>query len=720
MVVLKELHGGVIIAGGKGKRLLPLTAKTPKPLLTVNGKNPIERSVSALNKAGVESIAITTGYLGEEIEKCVFDKNGDISYSGESQKLNVTYYREETPLGTAGMIFKMLSTLAEDFFVISGDVIFDFSLSDMYSFHKDKNATITIATVKSFSPTEYGTVISENGKIVAFREKPSWKQIISTKINTGIYIINRKVLENIPFEFTDFASEIFPFLLLAGERLFDFETDGYWCDMGTHEDYHKCNMYKSKSKNVLGDYIAISQGANITESIIMNGVKVGENTKISSSIISEGVSIGKNCIIENAVIGPFALICDNAVLEKGSIVYEDSIVGKGKTVYKAKEKKDIFFDSGKAELEKTDKDGILFFGKALKELSKDNRIFIFHDGTADSEDVCKVISKGFLSQNGIVSSCQKSFLSLCAFAGMKNNALSVYVEDGENFVTATVFDENGLTLSREDQLIIQKASFTKENEFYPLKTENNSYNGEEAYLNTKAKDLETLSEIDILTENNPPCRLLSKIVKKKGGLCHVSLEETNGSINDNQNNKDFFYIDESGTDAFCITKNGVKIDKIGLILISAVFNPQKNISLPEYAPKGLKDAIFAYGGGYFIYGDNKNGRVKANGFLNFDDGISVVLSVLRAISLTKLELDVLYSSVPHFAFEEKTVLFSGNKAKAFEKLTQKEKSDKGETQIIPQYRNAFKIFAESVSSESATELLSKAESEVIKLLETDI
>ncbi len=714
----------MIIAGGKGKRLMPLTYNLPKPLLTVNGKSPLERSVNALCHAGVDNIGITTGYLWEKTEKCIFEKNDSTGFK-ETEELNITYYREETPMGTAGMIFKILPYLQENFFVVSGDVVFDFSLKEMFDFHLEKKAAVTIAAVRSQNPTYYGTIVSKNGIITAFREKPSWKQVISTRINAGIYIINRKILEKYGCEFSDFASELFPFLLSKGETLSCFESEGYWCDMGTPESYHECNMYFSKGENVLGKYVSFDSSSLISRSIVMNGTKIGAGTKITSSIIAEGVSVGRNCILENAVIGAHALICDNAVIK--GYVSEETIVGKGETVSRREKEYETFSDSGKISLSENDLDKAYFWGVSLQKMAENRQIILFHDNSSQGKSTCDVISEGIFHSGGSAVTFSSGFLPVVSFSAIKRKAISIFAEsnDTDSTITITVFDEMGITLSREEQIICEKAYKSEKAEVAPRHAEKDNmteWNPFSSYVLSKSAFIEDLSQTDIVLSNTAPCRLLSKIIKKKNAKYEFTENAETRS-----KGKDYFFIDEKGTEIFCITKKDVKISKTGLISIAAKFYPQKNVSLPEYAPESLKALILSNGGSYHVFGDEIGGRVKADGFYNFEDGISIALAVLCASFKSGLSIDEMLEETPIMVFAERTVLFNGNKGNAFEKLSKagkefselgiQRRTEKGKASIIPQYKNAFKIFAEAVSAEAAEELLEKALEDISELSE---
>ncbi len=705
---MNNLHGGVILAGGKGSRLMPFTARTPKPLLTVGGKSPLERSIMALYEANVRNVAITTGYLWEEIEKFVPDS------SSKFTDLQLSYYREETPMGTLGMIFKILPLMEENFFVISGDVVFDFSLSEMLEFHKSKNAAVTVSAVRSSHPTEYGTIISEGGIIKSFREKPSWKQVISTKINTGIYILNRRKLENCNRAFKDFSSELFPYLLSEGEIIGCFESDGYWCDMGTPESYHQCNMKLSGGENVIGDYVSICDSSKIKSSVIMDGVKISDGTSIVSSVIGDGTFIGKNCVIENAFIGPYSLICDNARIEKRSVIPQESIIGKGQTISQDEISKIFFTDSGKAELSTADKSRTTRFGRSLDALSKKRPVILFHDGTQEATDIYNVIWESLNFSKRVIKG-EKGSYPIASFSAMKKKGISIFlVSEKSPTVTAYVFDEKGLPLSREEQLICEKAVFTPVDMPSSTKEEYFHRDGSfsELYASWKVEKSPSLSATDVCLDNTSSCRLLSRIIKKLGGECDFSSQSEE---------KDFFSIDEKGTDVFCITKKGKKLSKLDILFIIPQYFPCENVSLPDYAPEGLKEAIQSNGGSFSVYGDEIAGRKKASGVYGYDDGISIALALMIASETSGLSIDEMSENVKSVSFEEKTVYFNGDKSIIFDRLYEKSHDrggrlrkifDDGQVSIVPQYGNEFRIFAESTRAETASELILLAEKDV--------
>ncbi|MGM0844246.1 MAG: sugar phosphate nucleotidyltransferase [Bacillota bacterium] len=222
---------GVILAGGRGTRLKPYTLSVPKPMVTIMNKPILEYNIALLKANGISSIMITTCYKAEKISE----------YFGNGSKLGVdlTYFHEELPLGTAGGVFEASGFLDESFVVISGDAFTSLSLHEAISFHQRNDSAFTIVGKEMENPKGYGICKTDrNGRLIEFIEKPSSEQIDSNLVNTGIYIIEPELLRKYHFKgFTDFSRDVFPHMLDEKEEMFVFRTEGYWRDIGTPEQY---------------------------------------------------------------------------------------------------------------------------------------------------------------------------------------------------------------------------------------------------------------------------------------------------------------------------------------------------------------------------------------------------------------------------------------------------------------------------------------------------
>lgn len=227
----------VIMAGGRGTRLQPLTTRVPKPMLQLLDRPMMEYIVELLAMHNVRDIAVTVCYLPEAIR----------GYFGDGSKWGVSlkYQEEPSPLGTAGGVKLAVHNTNETLLVMSGDGLTDFNLSEAVTIHKQRGAVATLLLKKVHCPLGYGVVeIAENGKIVRFVEKPkTWTQGQSYCINTGIYLLEPRVLDYIPSNRPfDFGHELFPLLLKEGIPLFGYEAEGYWSDVGTLEQYYQSQI----------------------------------------------------------------------------------------------------------------------------------------------------------------------------------------------------------------------------------------------------------------------------------------------------------------------------------------------------------------------------------------------------------------------------------------------------------------------------------------------
>lgn len=222
----------VVMAGGEGTRLRPLTSLRPKPMVPIVNQPVMEHILGLVKHHGIDEVVATLAFMPQVIE----DYFGD----GEEWGMDIAYALEETPLGTAGSIKNAEALLKDDtFLVISGDALTDINLAEVIEFHKSREATVTIALKRVPDPLEFGVVITDDdGKIDRFLEKPSWGQVFSDTINTGIYVLEPEIFDYIPEgEPFDFSSQLFPLLMEKGYPLYGCVVDGYWCDVGSLETY---------------------------------------------------------------------------------------------------------------------------------------------------------------------------------------------------------------------------------------------------------------------------------------------------------------------------------------------------------------------------------------------------------------------------------------------------------------------------------------------------
>lgn len=230
----------IIMAGGKGTRLLPLTGSMPKPMVPILDKPVLQLIVSSLVRAGVTDIAMTLGYMPERI----------VSYFGNGRRLgaHITYFVEKTPLGTAGGVKAAEKFIKGTCVVMSGDALTTLSVADMLRSHARRPALCTMAVKKVKDPRGMGEVEPDGrGGVRAFREKP---QIYKTGIvNMGIYVMEKRILDFIPPGVSDFSRDVFPAIV---NRINLYQTNCYWSDIGTLTSYYRANMHAARRPELFG------------------------------------------------------------------------------------------------------------------------------------------------------------------------------------------------------------------------------------------------------------------------------------------------------------------------------------------------------------------------------------------------------------------------------------------------------------------------------------
>jgi mannose-1-phosphate guanylyltransferase/phosphomannomutase len=253
------------MAGGEGSRLRPLTCGIPKPMVPILNKPVMEHIIGLLRKYDITDIAATLWYLPSEIT--------DYFEDGRKLGVKLNYYIETSPLGTGGSVLNAEDFLDGTLIVISGDAMTDINLSKAVEFHRSRGSKATLVLKREPIPLEYGIVITdEYGRINKFLEKPSWGEVFSDTINTGIYILEPEVLSYYKKgENFDFSKDLFPKLLKDNIPMFGYITEEYWCDIGD------LNSYKQTHFDILSGKVNIGSGYIRERDII-----VGRNTIISS------------------------------------------------------------------------------------------------------------------------------------------------------------------------------------------------------------------------------------------------------------------------------------------------------------------------------------------------------------------------------------------------------------------------------------------------------
>ncbi|KAF3886870.1 MULTISPECIES: mannose-1-phosphate guanyltransferase [Nostocales] len=364
----------VLMAGGSGTRLRPLTCDLPKPMVPILNRPIAEHIINLLKRHQITEVVATLHYLPDVLR--------DYFQDGSDFGVQMTYaVEEDQPLGTAGCVKNIAELLDDTFLVISGDSITDFDLTAAIEFHKQQKSKATLILTRVPNPIEFGVVITDDqGRIRRFLEKPSTSEIFSDTVNTGTYILEPEVLEYLPAnQESDFSKELFPLLLEKNEPMFGYVAQGYWCDVGHLDAYREAQYdalygkvkldfaYKEaspgiwigqntyieptaqieapsvigdncrigarvviESGTVLGDNVTVGSDANLKRPIIWNGGIIGEEAHLSASVICRGARVDRRAhVLEGAIVGSLSTVGEEAQISPFVRVWPSKKIDSG-------------------------------------------------------------------------------------------------------------------------------------------------------------------------------------------------------------------------------------------------------------------------------------------------------------------------------------------------------------------------------------------------------
>jgi mannose-1-phosphate guanylyltransferase / phosphomannomutase len=348
----------VVMAGGEGTRLRPLTSNQPKPMVPIVGKPCMEHIVELLRAHGLEDIVVTVAFLPQAIR--------GYFGNGESLGVRIGYSVEESPLGTAGSVRNAARQLDETFLVISGDALCDVDLSALIAFHREREAAVTIGLKAVDNPLEFGIVVTDDdGRVERFLEKPSWGQVFSDTINTGIYVLEPEVLRHVPTDRPhDFSKELFPYLLDMGRPIYGFTLDGYWQDIGNLDQYRQANVDALDERvrleipgirlrgNVwigegievddlgqiegpayIGNDCRIAPSASVgAYTVLANNVTLRERSRVTRSVVDASTHIGRASLVEGAILGRSCDLRAHVRIHEGVAIGDEVTIGSESVV----------------------------------------------------------------------------------------------------------------------------------------------------------------------------------------------------------------------------------------------------------------------------------------------------------------------------------------------------------------------------------------------------
>ncbi len=334
----------VILAGGEGTRLRPLTCNVPKPMAPILNRPFLEHVLAHLSGHGVEHAILTMWYLPDVIRSHFGN--------GEGAGLRLSYALEEKPLGTAGAVKNVEAELDGPFLVLNGDIFTDLDLGAMARFHRESGAMVTIALTQVEDPSAFGVVeMDDAGRVSRFVEKPAPGEAPSNWINAGTYLVEPEALAHAPTgEHYMFERGLFPKLLDMGAPVYGYRSPAYWVDLGTPASYARVHRdllpaaaasaehdtsgvhasARLSGAVLLGAGCAIGPDAEVCGPVVMGaGCRVGDGARIRDAILWKGVDVGRGAELDGCIIGDGAVVGEGASVGAGCIIGDGARVGGG-------------------------------------------------------------------------------------------------------------------------------------------------------------------------------------------------------------------------------------------------------------------------------------------------------------------------------------------------------------------------------------------------------
>ncbi len=508
----------VMMAGGEGTRLRPLTTTQPKPMLPLANRPMAEHIINLLKKHGFTQIIITVAFMAESIRRYFGD--------GSEFGVEIIYATEENPLGTAGSVGNIRDLLDERFMVISGDVLTDIDLGSLQEYHESTNSICTLALKRMENPLEFGIVITdEDGKIERFLEKPSWGQVFSDTINTGIYIFEPEVFDWIPKDkVVDFSGEVFPKMLEDGARMYGYIADGYWEDVGTLETYltaHHHILEKRVDLEISGftlrEDVFVGEGAEIDPTATISGpaligpncrvgpgvtlgpycvlganVRIGAGSDLERTIVYDNCYIGdavtaRLCVIgrsceirsgshlgDGVILGDVCQIGEHAIIGSGVKIYPNKMVESGAAVnssivYETKATRNLFTQVGVVGLANVDLSPELATKLALSYAStilKGSTVIVSRDSSRAARMLKRAIMVGLNSAGLHVEDLEVATIPMTRFqirSGLAHGGITIRLSTRDpQAVIIRFFDSDGIDLDETAQRKIERVFYREE------------------------------------------------------------------------------------------------------------------------------------------------------------------------------------------------------------------------------------------------------------------
>ncbi len=510
----------VLMAGGSGTRLRPLTCDLPKPMVPILNRPIAEHIINLLKRNNITEIIATLYYLPDIMR--------DYFQDGSEFGVQMTYaIEEEQPLGTAGCVKNIQQWLDGTFITISGDAITDFDLQAAIAFHREKKSKATLILTRVPNPVEFGVVITdEDGKINRFLEKPSLSEVFSDTINTGTYILEPEVLDYLPEnEESDFSKDLFPILLEQGEPMYGYVAEGFWCDIGHLEAYREAQYdgleqkvklefpYLEKSAGVwignntyvdpsakieppvmigdncrigarvtieagtvIGDNVTIGSHATLKRPIIWNGATIGEEVHLRACTISRGTRMDRRSqALEGSVIGSLSIVGEEAQIAPGVKVWPSKRIESGailniNLIWGNTAQRNLFGQrgvSGLANIDLTPEFVVKLGASYGSTLKLNSTVIVSRDQRGVSRMVSRAIIAGLMSAGINVQNLEATAIPITRTMMTTiidvSGGIHIRLEpDRADYLLIEFFDKQGITISKSQEKKIEGAYFKED------------------------------------------------------------------------------------------------------------------------------------------------------------------------------------------------------------------------------------------------------------------
>ncbi|MDJ0715329.1 MAG: mannose-1-phosphate guanyltransferase [Prochloraceae cyanobacterium] len=509
----------VLMAGGSGTRLRPLTCDLPKPMVPVLNRPIAEHIINLLKRNQIREVIATLHYLPDVMR--------DYFQDGSEFGVEMTYaVEEDQPLGTAGCVKNIAELLNDTFLVISGDCITDFDLQAAIAFHKEKKSKATLILARVPNPIEFGVVITDpDGRISRFLEKPSTSEIFSDRVNTGTYILEPEVLDYLPADREcDFSKDLFPMLLAKEEPMYGYVAEGYWCDVGHLDAYREAQYDALQGKvkidfayeeqqpqmwvgnnthidpsakietpviigsncrigpranieagTVIGDNVTIGADADLKRPIIWNGAMIGDEANLSACAIARGTRIDRRAhIMEGVALGSLSTVGEESQISPGVRVWPSKKIEPGailntNLIWGNRAQRNLFGQrgiSGLANIDITPEFAVKLGAAYGSTLKLGSQVAVSRDQRSVSRMVSRSLISGLMSAGVNIQNLEATAIpvtrTVVPTLGVAGGIHVRLHPDRPDYILIEFFDQHGINIPKSKEKKIEGTYFKED------------------------------------------------------------------------------------------------------------------------------------------------------------------------------------------------------------------------------------------------------------------